>query len=69
MLTLVLKKVDKMLSEDIAKLMALIPQEEVQARTEGKDRIDGGVFNDVMDQSSIFGHNRDRGVNLGKNKL
>jgi hypothetical protein len=30
-----------MLSEDIAKLMSLIPHEEVQAKTEGKDHIEG----------------------------
>ena len=64
-----IQKVDKMLSEDIAKLMAMVPQEEVQARSEGKDHIAGGVFNAVMDQSSVFGHNRDRGVNAGKSKL
>ena len=58
-----------MLSEDIAKLMSQIPQEEMNARNEGNDRIDGGVFNDVMDQSSVFGHNQDRGVNEGKAKL
>lgn len=58
-------KVDKMLSEDIAKLMSLIPHEEVQAKTEGTDQIEGGAFNAVMDQSSVFGHNRDKGVNEG----
>ena len=30
-----------MLSEDIAKLMSMIPHEEVQAKTEGKDQIEG----------------------------
>jgi len=58
-------KVDKMLSEDIAKLMSMIPHEEVQAKTEGTDQIEGGAFNAVMDQSSVFGHNRDKGVNEG----
>ena len=31
--------------------------------------IKGGAFNAVMDQSSVFGHNRDKGVNEGKSKL
>ena len=30
-----------MLSEDIAKLMSMIPHEEVQAKTEGTDQIEG----------------------------
>ena len=108
-----------MLSEDIAKLMSMIPHEEVQAKTEGTDQIEGkdiyskhhkhwpstyssisiwicghfnmtdhgsnfeclyylgyttfyikgGAFNAVMDQSSVFGHNRDKGVNEGKSRL
>ena len=106
-----------MLSDDIAKLMSMIPHEEVQAKTEGTDQIEGkaiyskhhkhwpstlastfgcvgiltwqimvqilsvysiwvynffikgGAFNAVMDQSSVFGHNRDRGVNEGKSRL
>ena len=31
--------------------------------------IKGGAFNAVMDQSSVFGHNRDKGVNEGKSRL
>ena len=30
-----------MLSDDIAKLMSMIPHEEVQAKTEGTDQIEG----------------------------
>ena len=32
-------QVDKMLAEDIAKLMTLIPNEEMKARQDGTDRI------------------------------
>ena len=43
-----------MLAEDIAKLMLMIPQEEVVARNEGKDRIEGGAFDGVMDKETPF---------------
>ena len=49
-----LQKVDRMLAEDISKLMLMIPQEEVMARTEGKDRIEGGAFDGVMDKQTPF---------------
>ena len=38
-----------MLSEDIAKLMSMIPLEEVQAKTEGKDHIKGKVIHSNTD--------------------
>ena len=38
-----------MLSEDIAKLMSMIPHEEVQAKTEGKDHIKGKVIHSNTD--------------------
>ena len=43
-----------MLAEDIAKLMTLIPLEEKNARAEGKDRIEGGAFNGVLDKQTPF---------------
>ena len=33
-----LERVDKMLAEDIAKLMAMVPLEEAQTKSEGTDR-------------------------------
>lgn len=43
-----------MLAEDISKLMLMIPQEEVRAREEGTDRIEGGAFDGVMDKHTPF---------------
>ena len=43
-----------MLAEDISKLMLMIPQEEVRAREEGTDRIEGGAFDGVMDKQTPF---------------
>ena len=48
------KQVDKMLAEDISKLMLMIPQEEMTARKEGTDRIEGGAFDGVMDKATPF---------------
>ena len=43
-----------MLAEDISKLMLMIPQEELSARKEGTDRIEGGAFDGVMDKQTPF---------------
>jgi hypothetical protein len=43
-----------MLADDISKLMLMIPQEEVRAREEGTDRIEGGAFDGVMDKHTPF---------------
>lgn len=43
-----------MLAEDISKLMLMIPQEEMTARKEGTDRIEGGAFDGVMDKATPF---------------
>merc|ERR1712226_1113732 len=43
-----LENVDKMLAEDISKLMTMIPAEEMKARQEGKDHIEGGAFDGVL---------------------
>ena len=47
-------QVDKMLAEDIAKLMNAIPVEEQTKRNEGMDRIEGGAFEGVMDKQTPF---------------
>lgn len=60
-----LQKVDKMLAEDISKLMLMIPQEEVRAREEGTDRIEGGAFDGVMDKQTPFMYKGGEGVNAG----
>ena len=54
-----------MLAEDIAKLMAMIPVEEQQSRTEGKDRIEGGAFDGVMDKATPFMYKGGEGINAG----
>merc|ERR1712223_1436544 len=60
-----LQKVDKMLAEDISKLMLMIPQEELTARKEGTDRIEGGAFDGVMDKATPFQFRGGEGVNAG----
>jgi len=60
-----LQKVDKMLAEDISKLMLMIPQEELVARKEGTDRIEGGAFDGVMDKATPFMYKGGEGVNAG----
>jgi len=60
-----LQKVDKMLAEDISKLMLMIPQEELTARKEGTDRIEGGAFDGVMDKATPFMYKGGEGVNAG----
>ena len=41
-------QVDKMLAEDIAKLMSMIPLEETLRVDEGKATIKGGAFDGVL---------------------
>lgn len=60
-----LDRVDKMLAEDIAHLMTMIPLEEKTARTEGKDRIEGGAFDGVLDKKTPFMFKGGEGVNAG----
>ncbi|XP_060516136.1 EH domain-containing protein 1 [Cylas formicarius] len=56
--------VDRMLAEDISKLMAMIPLEEVTANhTDG--HIQGGAFNNVEDTASPFGYKRGEGIDAG----
>jgi EH domain-containing protein 1 len=67
--THLLNRVDKMLAEDIAKLMTLIPAEEQKARTEGTDRIEGGAFDGVLDKATPFMYKGGEGINAGVGEI
>lgn len=58
-----LEVVDRMLAEDIAKLMDMIPQEEVNIVMEPV--IKGGAFDGVEDTVSPFGYKRGEGIDAG----
>ena len=58
-------QVDKMLAEDIARLMTMVPLEEKNARSEGKDKIEGGAFDGVLDKKTPFMYKGGEGVNAG----
>ncbi|XP_040576099.1 EH domain-containing protein 3 [Lepeophtheirus salmonis] len=60
-----LDRVDRMLAEDIAKLMTVIPLEEKNARAEGRDRIIGGAFDGVLDKATPFMYKGGEGINAG----
>ena len=64
-----LANVDKMLAEDISKLMTMIPTEEMQARQEGKDHIEGGAFDGVLGKSTPFMFQGGEGINAGVGEL
>ena len=55
-----------MLANDIASLMSMIPNEDMQARQEGTDHLAGGVFKDIMDKSTPFMFKGGEGVNAGR---
>lgn len=57
-----METVDKMLSDDIAQLMSMIPHEETLTE---EYEIKGGVFEGVEDKVSPFGYKRGEGVNAG----
>ncbi|XP_076666918.1 EH domain-containing protein 3-like [Andrena cerasifolii] len=58
-----LEVVDKMLADDIAKLMAMIPHEEIGTASESL--VKGGAFEGVEDQVSPFGYKRGEGIDAG----
>ncbi|KAF2880867.1 hypothetical protein ILUMI_25306 [Ignelater luminosus] len=58
-----MEAVDKMLSDDIAQLMSMIPHQEDLA--EEQYEIKGGIFEGVEDKVSPFGYKRGEGVNAG----
>ncbi|KAL1138782.1 hypothetical protein AAG570_008844 [Ranatra chinensis] len=58
-----LEVVDKMLAEDIARLMEQIPQEEMTVVPESS--LMGGAFEGVEDKVSPFGYKRGEGIDAG----
>ncbi|KAL5240614.1 hypothetical protein ACI65C_008024 [Semiaphis heraclei] len=71
-----LEEVDKMLANDIAKLMAMIPLQDMHNRkmNNGDDEqqqqqqavVKGGAFMSVQDTASPFGYKRGEGIDAGK---
>ncbi|GJQ68066.1 putative divalent cation transporter [Trypoxylus dichotomus] len=59
-----LEIVDRMLADDISKLMAMIPQEDIKS-TETESYVKGGAFVNVEDTISPFGYKRGEGINAG----
>ncbi|XP_042207992.1 EH domain-containing protein 3-like isoform X1 [Homarus americanus] len=59
-----LEAVDRMLAEDIARLMAMIPVEEAASNKENAV-IRGGAFDGVMNDSTVFGFKRGEGADAG----
>lgn len=57
-----LEAVDSMLSEDIARIMAMIPQEQTE-RTEETAPVQGGALNGLV--NNPFGHGRGEGADAG----
>lgn len=57
--------VDRMLAEDIAMLMAMIPQEEMNHVNNDSGAIKGGAFEGVEDTVSPFGYKRGEGIDAG----
>jgi len=64
-----LERVDRMLAEDIAKLMAQIPMEEKQSRDTDTDLIKGGAFDGVMDAKTPFMFKGGEGINAGAGEV
>lgn len=66
-----LEVVDKMLAEDIARLMALIPQEDEYKGSNSNDinndnvAVQGGAFETLGDSISPFGYKRGEGIDAG----
>lgn len=63
-----LETVDKMLADDIARLMAQIPQEEEVTGTE-LGTVKGGAFKNIEDTISPFGYKRGEGVDAGAGEM
>lgn len=71
-----LEEVDKMLANDIAKLMAMIPLQDMQNRKMNNGEaeqqqqqqavVKGGAFVSVQDTASPFGYKRGEGIDAGK---
>jgi len=62
-----LDKVDKMLAEDISKLMVMLPHEDNKIRAEeSKGEVTGGGFDTIKDTATPFGYGEGVGINEGK---
>lgn len=57
--------VDRMLADDISKLMAIIPLEDTSANNANNGHVSGGAFNNVEDTASPFGYKRGEGIDAG----
>ncbi|KAG5675630.1 putative EH domain-containing and endocytosis protein 1 [Polypedilum vanderplanki] len=62
-----LETVDRMLANDIARLMNLIPQEEAELVSE--PLIKGGAFQGIEDTISPFGYKRGEGIDAGSGEI
>ncbi|XP_066259927.1 EH domain-containing protein 1-like isoform X1 [Euwallacea similis] len=60
-----LEIVDRMLSDDISKLMAMIPLESTTTNNANNGHVSGGAFNNVEDTASPFGYKRGEGIDAG----
>merc|ERR1712142_1251111 len=60
-----LERVDKMLAEDIAKLMVMVPLEEEMSKDRGTDKIEGGAFDGVIESKTPFMYKGGEGINAG----
>ena len=60
-----LERVDKMLAEDIAKMMSMIPLDEENRRQNDQDKIKGGAFDGVMETATPFMFKGGEGINAG----
>ncbi|KAB7501233.1 EH domain-containing protein 1 [Armadillidium nasatum] len=60
-----LDSVDRMLAEEIAKLMAMIPQEEALSANKDTATVKGGAFDGVMNDTTVFGYRRGEGIDAG----
>ena len=60
-----LERVDKMLAEDIAKMMSMIPLDEENRRQNDQDKIKGGAFDGVMETNTPFMFKGGEGINAG----
>ena len=60
-----LDRVDKMLAEDIAKMMSMIPLDEENRRQNDQDKIKGGAFDGVMETATPFMFKGGEGINAG----
>lgn len=59
-----LEIVDRMLADDISKLMAMIPLEDT-SNNHQDGHVSGGAFNNVEDTASPFGYKRGEGIDAG----